>query len=89
MNYSQKLQELKKLEEENRELADIVSALYEEIAGEKKDDEKEDVEELKKMGWKHKEHNPWSEPPSRGYYINEPHPKHKGWYKPSGPYYGD
>jgi hypothetical protein len=86
MNYLNKIKELKELEEQKMELVNLISELYQEITEE---EEAEDVEKLKKQGYYHAKHNPWSEPPSRGYYIKEPHPKHKEWYKSSGPYYGD
>lgn len=56
----------------------------------------ETIKELVRQGWKHPVHNPprpsgassggWG---NRGYFIDEPHPEHKGWYVTKGPYSGD
>jgi hypothetical protein len=49
------------------------------------------IKELTRQGWNHAVHNPERSSGSsgRGYFITEKHPKHEGWYKEHGPYYGD
>lgn len=88
MSYSQKLTQLKALEEENQKLMNIVSELYEEVSSNSNDETVKEL--LKKQGYYHSKHNPYSGGGAgTGYFIDEPHPEHEGWFRRKGPYHGD